>query len=69
MTKHIVLCQYCSSPLDKDSIGLNKKLLESQTKQNRYSCLACLAEQIDCTEDELKEKIKEFKLQGCKLFV
>ncbi len=68
MVKRVILCQYCSSTLDKDAIGLNKKLFEPMTKENRYMCLSCVAKYLDCTEEDLKEKIEDFKAQGCKLF-
>lgn len=38
------------------------------TKENRYMCLSCVAKYLDCTEEDLKEKIEDFKAQGCKLF-
>lgn len=31
-------------------------------------CLSCLAEQLEVTEEELVDKINEFKEEGCKLF-
>jgi hypothetical protein len=30
--------------------------------------MACLADYFEMSEDDLKEKIEEFKLQGCVLF-
>lgn len=53
--------------LDKDTIGINKKLLGEDI--SNYYCLDCLAEYLDCTVDELKDKIEEFKAEGCKLFM
>lgn len=60
-------CLACSKkPLDKDTIGINKKLLGKQIK--KFYCLDCLADYLGCTVDDLKEKIEEFKEEGCELF-
>ena len=62
-------CRYCDkTPLSKDEIGLNKKLFESEVRQRLYMCLPCMANYLECSEDDLREKIEEFKAQGCKLF-
>ena len=61
-------CQYCHAGLSRDEIGLNKKLFEADAKKGKYSCLPCMAESLECSEEELIEKIKEFKSEGCKLF-
>lgn len=61
-------CVICSKEkLDKDTIGINKKLLG--TEITNFYCMACLAEYLECTVDELLDKIEEFKAEGCKLFV
>lgn len=60
-------CSSCSkTPLAKDEIGICKKLLGINTK--RYYCLDCFSAYLDTTEEELIEKIEEFKEEGCKLF-
>lgn len=51
---------------EKEIIGLNKKFLGRY--QNEYFCIPCLCEILDTTAEELKEKIKQFKKQGCELF-
>jgi uncharacterized protein YlaI len=62
-----IRCVACERPdLDKDTIGINKKLL-GEDIQNFY-CLECLAEYLDCTVQELMDKIEEFKEEGCHLF-
>ncbi len=62
-------CRYCDkTPLTNDEIGLNKKLFESEAKKGLYMCLHCMADYLDCSEDDLREKIEEFKREGCKLF-
>ncbi|HCC01310.1 MAG TPA: hypothetical protein DHW78_05145 [Ruminococcaceae bacterium] len=52
--------------LNKDTIGINKKLLGLNI-QNFY-CMDCLASYLDTTVEDLNEKIEEFKDEGCKLF-
>lgn len=66
MTKSKI-CSSCGKPsLTKDEIGVCKKMLGKDTKV--FFCLACFASYLDTTEDELLEKIEEFKEEGCKLF-
>lgn len=61
-------CVICGkTDLDKDTVGINKKLLGEQI-QNFY-CMDCLAEYLECTVEELLDKIEEFKADGCKLFM
>ena len=60
-------CVICEKEiLEKNVIGLNKKLLGIDIKN--YYCMSCLAEFLGVTEEELLAKIDEFKEQGCKLF-
>ena len=60
-------CAYCDKEnLSKDVIGLNKKIVHRQIQ--RLLCLSCMAVYFETTEDELCEKIEEFKRQGCALF-
>ena len=60
-------CYVCGkSPLTKDEIGINKKIIDKKTTQ--FYCLSCLAEFLEVTEEELLAKIEEFKSEGCKLF-
>lgn len=60
-------CYVCGKQnLIKDEIGITKKLLGKN--EQRMFCLSCLAEQLEVTEEELVDKINEFKEEGCKLF-
>lgn len=60
-------CLACGkSRLDKDTIGINKKMLGKEIKT--FYCMDCLADYLGCTVDELMEKIEEFKDEGCTLF-
>lgn len=61
-------CVICGkTDIDKDTVGINKKLL-GENIQNFY-CTDCLAEYLECTVEELLDKIEEFKAEGCKLFM
>lgn len=63
----MIECVICGKiHLDKDSIGINKKLLG--TSIENFYCMNCLAEHLECTVDELLDKIEEFKEEGCTLF-
>lgn len=60
------LCYNCCQPIVKDVIALNKKMLGHHT--SRVLCLTCLAEYLDCAEDDLRTLIQELKEGGCTLF-
>jgi hypothetical protein len=68
MSKPHKKCRYCSADLDKDSLGLNKKLFEKDVQRGQFMCLSCMASYLDCIEEELRQKIEDFKAEGCKLF-
>jgi hypothetical protein len=60
-------CYVCGEKqLEKNEIGLNKKLLGS--KVTKFYCYDCLAEYLEVDIDFLFAKIEEFKEQGCTLF-
>lgn len=60
-------CYLCEAKLDKDAMGLNKKLLDKSL--SRFLCINCLATHLDVSVEDLKAKISEFKNQGCTLFL
>lgn len=61
-------CVICGKKsLDKDAIGINKKLLGEDI--SNFYCLNCLAEYFGCTVEDLMDKIEEFKAEGCRLFL
>lgn len=61
-------CDACDkAALSKDEIGICKKLLGKETE--RFYCLDCLAQYLECDVDELLAKIEEFKQEGCTLFL
>ena len=60
-------CVICGQEnLNKDTIGINKKLLGTDIVN--FYCMECLADYLGCTVDELLDKIEEFKEEGCSLF-
>jgi biotin operon repressor len=61
------ICIACGKEkLSKNTIGINKKLLGE--KMDSFYCIDCLAEYLEVTEQDIMDKIEEFKEQGCKLF-
>ena len=65
MKQNCVICG--RQELDRDTIGINQKLLGR--KIDNYYCMECLADYLECTMEELQEKIEEFKADGCELFL
>lgn len=62
-----IMCCECDNALKKDEIALSKKLLGIDTED--FYCINCLAEYLECSVDDLKIKIQEFKEAGCTLFL
>lgn len=63
----IETCSSCGkSPLTKDEVALNKKLIDKKTLT--YYCLPCLADYLEVSVEELLDKIEFFKDEGCTLF-
>ena len=61
------ICCDCGKTLKKDEVALTHKLIDPDAED--FYCLDCMAEYIGCTVEDLKEKIVEFKEQGCTLFL
>lgn len=64
MERECLACR--KTPLDKDTIGINKKMLGTDVKS--FYCMDCLADYLGCSIEDLLEKIEEFKDEGCTLF-
>ncbi|MBU3877361.1 hypothetical protein HGO97_016260 [Faecalicatena sp. AGMB00832] len=64
MEKECIACG--KTPLDNDTVGINKKLLGKGIKN--FYCMDCLADFLGCTVEDLLDKIEEFKYEGCTLF-
>ena len=60
-------CCDCGKTVNKDEIALAMKLIDEDTEE--FYCITCMAEYFGCDEDELNLKIREFKEQGCTLFL
>ena len=60
-------CCECGRKLKKDEKALSMKLLGMDTED--LYCLECLSEYLECSTDDLKIKIQEFKEEGCTLFI
>lgn len=62
-----ISCVICGKGnLDKNTIGINKKLLGTDIEN--FYCIDCLADYLGCTSQDIIDKIEEFKDEGCKLF-
>lgn len=61
------ICCECKKALKKEEIALSKKLIDVDTED--FYCLGCLADYLECSTEDLKIKIREFKEQGCSLFL
>lgn len=60
-------CKSCyKASLTTDEIGLCIKLLGDVGDD--YLCIDCLAAYLDCTIENLHDKVEEFKDEGCELF-
>lgn len=66
-SKNKKLCVECAKTLSKNEIGLSMKMLGRNIES--FFCLACLAAYLEVEVDDLKQKILEFKAQGCTLFI
>ena len=51
--------------MDKDTVGINKKLLGTNIID--FYCMECLAALLDVDVQDILDKIEEFKEEGCTL--
>lgn len=63
----IKTCCVCGKKTRKDEVALCKKLMGSDTED--FYCISCFSEALECSVEDLKAKIQEFKEQGCTLFL
>ena len=67
LAKKIYKCIACGkNNLNKNTIGINKKLLGDKLKN--FYCVDCLANFLEVEPQDIFDKIEEFKNEGCKLF-
>lgn len=64
--KHVACVACGKKPLSNDEIGICKKLLGTDTSM--FYCLPCFSDYLSVTEQDILDKIQEFKEEGCKLF-
>lgn len=60
-------CINCGKELGYNEIGAHKKFINRGSRE--FLCIRCLAARLGVTEEDIREKIEQFKLQGCTLFV
>lgn len=60
------VCKQCGKPLSPDEIGLHKKLVNRGATD--YWCIDCLSAHFKVSVPLLKQKIIQFKKDGCTLF-
>ena len=48
-------CKICGRLLTRDERGLNQKILDGDVKNGIWRCLTCMADYLECDEDELAE--------------
>ena len=60
-------CAICGKELSDDEVALNKKLFGKKVKS--FLCIPCMAEDLQTSCEYLEDKIKQFKEEGCELFV
>ncbi|MBR5222342.1 MAG: hypothetical protein IKV66_15260 [Clostridia bacterium] len=59
-------CKICGTELERDEIGLTKKLINRGATD--FLCISCLAKKFDMTEEECRTLIVHFRDAGCHLF-
>lgn len=60
------VCMICGKELTYNEIGAYKKFVNRSSSE--FMCLECLALKLQVPEKVLKNKIEEFRAQGCMLF-
>lgn len=59
-------CICCSKKLRKDDIALSMKYYGRHIE--KFKCINCISKDLNVKPKELRNKIKDFKNQGCQLF-
>ena len=60
------VCKQCGKELCRDEIGLHKKLVNRGATE--YWCIECLSAHFHVSIELLREKIEQFRKDGCLLF-
>lgn len=61
------ICKNCKKELAFDEIALYKRLCGKMSEE--FCCLGCMAKHFRVTEELLLDKIKQFREDGCTLFI
>lgn len=61
------VCVKCGKTLTYNEIGAYRKFVNRGGKD--FLCKECLAKRLGISLERIDQKIEEFKLQGCTLFV
>lgn len=61
------VCVKCGKNLTYNEIGAYRKFVNRGAKD--FLCKKCLAKRLGISPERIDQKIEEFKLQGCTLFV
>ena len=61
------VCVKCGKNLTYNEIGAYRKFVNRGAKD--FLCNECLAKRLGISPKRIDQKIEEFKLQGCTLFV
>jgi len=68
MPRRTVKCRFCLEPIDKNTAALNKKIIDRNIPKDKCVCLTCMAATLECSVEDLLDKIEQFKEEGCVLF-
>ena len=60
-------CMQCGKELTHNEIGAHRKFINRGAGE--FYCRECLAAHLGVTPERMDEKIRQFKQQGCTLFV
>ncbi len=61
------VCMKCGKALTCNEIGAYRKFVNRGAAE--FLCKECLAKRLGISTERIDQKIEEFKLQGCTLFV
>ena len=60
------LCMKCEAILSHNEMALHKKFINRSATE--FMCINCMAQHFKVSPQVLKDKIEDFKNQGCALF-
>lgn len=63
----MAVCMQCGRVLTHNEIGAHRKFINRGATE--FYCRSCLAVHLGVTQEQIEEKIRQFKRQGCTLFV